>query len=258
MVRVNAREAVISNADYKRTVFNLVGEAHFSPKTAGRVRAAVPSPGLAVLFLGIERDLAAEGHLATNYWVYPSYEIEAAYRAASEGRFLDSTFAYVSIASLRTPGNRRLAPPGVTNLQVMTVAPSQPEAWGVTAAQLADGSDRREPAYRARKAEMTGRLIDALEVVVPKARDGVVFSELATPLTQERYTASTGGTSYGLEWSPQQLPGARAAIKSEIPGLIFCGANTISHGIVGVMISGLLASSVLLGRRFAGQVLSGR
>lgn len=75
---------------------------------------------------------------------------------------------------------------------------------------------------------MTGRPIDALEVVVPKA------------------------------WSPQQLPGARAALKSEIPGLLFRGANTISHGIVGVMISGLLASSVLLGRRFAGQVLSGR
>lgn len=256
-VRVDAREAVISNADFKRTVFELVGESRFSAETVRIAREAPMAPGIAALFVGLKRDLKAEGHTATNYWIYPDDDFEVPYREVREGRFCTKPWGYVSIASLKSP-EPGFAPPGVTNLQVMTVAPSAPEAWGVTAAAAADGSYRRDPEYLKRKEALTAQLIDVLEQVVPGAGRAIVFKELSTPLTHTRYTGATGGTSYGLEWTADRMLSGRAPVRSEVKGLFFCGANTIGHGITGAMVSGVVAAGGLIGAGFVGRVLGGR
>jgi len=75
----------------------------------------------------------------------------------------------------------------------------------------------------------------------------VVWQECATPLTQERFTLSTGGTSYGLEHTPGQFFAGRFPIVTGVPGLYLVGASTIfGHGIAGTMLSGRACAQAVL------------
>jgi len=239
---------VISNADLKKTVFELVGGEHFAEGTRDATRGYEMAPALAVAFVGMKRDLVAEGHPRTNYWIFPGCDHERLYAAAQRGEFCEDAFAYISIASVKDPANRATAPDGITNLQVMGIAPSQPEAWGVTAGEFADGSYRTSETYRARKREFAEQMLDAAERVFPDIREQIDFLEVATPLTHSRYTLSTGGTSYGIAATPAQFLFRRPSVKTGITGLFLCGASTKGgHGIAGVMTSGVMAAAKIAG-----------
>jgi all-trans-retinol 13,14-reductase len=247
---------VVSNADLKQTVSRLVGAEHLSAKTVDRTAAYEMSPALGIVYLGIARDLKAEGHPATNYHLFPSYDHEAGYARVRRGEFTDTPWVYVTIASLKDPTNMRLAPPGMTNLQIMAVVPSDPAAWGVSADDARDGTYRQRPAYRARKEAFARSLIDAAETVLPGLRDAIVYQEVATPFTQSRYTLSSGGTSYGIACTTEQFFGRRPGARTEIAGLYLCGASTRTvHGIPGVAMGGLMAASEVLGPRLLWEVL---
>jgi phytoene dehydrogenase-like protein len=247
---------VVSNADLKRTVADLVGRDALPERTVRRVQGYEMSPALGAVYLGVEADLRAEGHRRTNYWVAPHYDIAAGYAAVARGEFPAEPFVFVSIASLKDPSNARLAPAGVSNVQVMSLAPAQPAAWGVTAEEVASGAYRRREAYRARKDAYARALIRAAERALPGLARRIAYEETATPLTHTRYTASTGGTSYGIALTPEQFLGRRPGARTEIDGLLLAGASCrTGHGITGAAMSGLMAASEVLGKRFIGQVM---
>lgn len=250
---------VIANSDLKRTLLDLVGSDKLSPRTVERVRGYEMSPALGVVYLGIRGDLGAEGLPNTNYWVSPSYDFERVYENTRAGRFDPDPLVYISSASLKDPDNRRIAPPGTTNLQLMSLAPSDPESWGVTAAEVESGAYSDSADYQRLKQEYAERLIRRAERVLPGLRDRIVMQEVSTPLTHSRYTLSTGGTSYGLSLIPSQFFHRRPGARTEIENLILCGASTrMGHGIMGAMMGGLEAASQLLGRGIYGQALRRR
>jgi all-trans-retinol 13,14-reductase len=237
---------VISNADLKKTMRDLVGARHVRPRTTTRTQAYEMAPALGVVYLGLRRDLRAEGHPRTNYWVHGSYDSERPYAAVRRGELPDEPFAFISIATLKDPTNTRLAPPGVTNLQVMGLAPSAPAAWGVTEAEARDGSYGKSESYRRRKHQFGEMLIEAARRVFPSLRDEITYCEVATPLTHGRFTSSTDGTSYGIAATPAQSLWNRPSARTEIEGLYLCGASCrAGHGIVGAMVSGAMAASAV-------------
>jgi phytoene dehydrogenase-like protein len=250
---------VIANSDLKRTLLELVGPEVLSPRTAKRVGDYEMSPALGVVYLGIRGDLAAEGLPNTNYWVSRSYDFERIYENTRAGRFDPDPLVYISIASLKDPENRRIAPPGMTNLQLMSLAPSQPESWGVTPAQVESGAYSKVADYQEHKARYAARLIEGAERVLPGLRDRIVMQEVSTPLTHSRYTLSSGGTSYGLSLIPSQFFLRRPGARTEIENLYLCGASTrMGHGIMGAMMGGLEAASQLVGRQIYGEALRRR
>ncbi len=245
--RVIKAPIVVSNADLRRTLLELVGDEHLSAETVQRTKDYEMSPALSVLFLGVRGDLSEDGVGRANHWIYPELSSEPCYAAAREGRFLKQPFVFASPASRKDPSNPRLAPEGVDNLQLLTITPAEPEAWGVSAAQLTDGTYRKEPAYLERKAEVTRGLLSTAEGWLPGLSERVVFSELSSPLTHTRYTGSTGGTSYGIAHTPEQVQGGRPGATTEIDGLYLCGANTRSgHGIEGAAASGRFSAEKIL------------
>jgi len=105
----------------------------------------------------------------------------------------------------------------------------------------------RDPVYRARKAALVEQLLETAEQVVPGLREHVVWQESASPLTQERFTHSTGGTSYGIEAACDQIGPMRPGVATAVPGLFLCGASTSSgHGIANVLRSGVVAAGAIL------------
>ena len=242
-------DIVISNADHIRTVRHLVDAEHWDPATLRFVDEAKMTLGLAVAYVVVDVDLTSD-HPNTNYHVYAGTDPEAIYAALDQGRLPEGDWAYVALASRKDPDNAHLCPPGHTNLQIMTLAPRGFEAWGIETGPADGGRYRREETYRALKAEMTDRMIDAAESVLGPFRDRIVHLETATPLTHQRYTHASGGTSYGYLHSPEQSGPNRPSFRTEIDGLWITGANTTSgHGIAGAMTGGVSCAGQILDRR---------
>jgi phytoene dehydrogenase-like protein len=237
-------EVVVSNADLKRTVRDLVGEEHFASETVDRVRGFRMSLPLFAVYVGLDVDLLARGLPNTNYWIWGSYDLEGIYEQLENGEFPEETLAYVTVTSIRDPGSRHIAPEGGTNLQIMTLVPHEYALWHVEKGPAEGGRYHRDPEYRRRKQTLTEELLETAERVIPDLRQHTEWKEAATPVTQERFTHSTGGTSYGIEFATDQMGPARIGPETELPGLYLCGASTPSgHGISNVMWSGLLAAA---------------
>jgi len=76
-------------------------------------------------------------------------------------------------------------------------------------------------------------------------------------VTQERFTLSTGGTSYGIEFAVDQMGPLRIGPATAVTGLFLAGASTPSgHGIGSVMRSGVQAASAALGRNLLRSVIA--
>lgn len=256
-------ELVISNADHARTVFGLVGEEHWDPATVRWTREAEMTLGLVCVYLVVDLDLTRGPN--TNYFVFPSYETDGLYEALDAGELEGpDVFAYVAMASRKDPGNPHLCPEGQTNLQIMTLAPRGLAWWGVEESPGGGGTYRRNDRYRERKAQLTDALMDAADRVLADQlggehlRDHVVHVETATPLSQERYTRSTGGTSYGYVHSPEQSGTNRPQHRTEIDGLWLVGANTASgHGVAGTMVGGVTCAGEILDRPLLVEMMLG-
>lgn len=247
---------VISNADLKKTLLQLLGEEQLPRSTVRRTRDYEMSPGMGVVYLGVRRDLRAEGMANTNLRIYPGYDFEGTYRTLAEHRFPERPHVFVGNATLKDPDNPNVAPPGVSNMQLMSAAPSRFESWGVTEAEFLDGSYRRSPRYQARKALFAESLIRETERVLPGLAKDIEYLEVSTPLTVMRYTAASNGTSYGMSLVPWQFLHRRPGPKTDIKGLYMCGASLrTGHGIFGAMTSGVEAASMVAGRRLVREVL---
>jgi all-trans-retinol 13,14-reductase len=254
---------VVSNADHTRTVRDLVDREHWDPATVDWVDEATMTLGLVCVYVVVDIELDGPN---TNYFVFSNYDTDDFYARLDAGAPAEGEqFAYIALASRKDPGNAQLCPPGHTNFQVMTLAPRGYEWWGVEEGPTDGPSYRRNPEYRQRRAEVTEHLLDAAERVLGPFRDHIVHVETATPLTQERYTSSTGGTSYGYLHSPDQTGEQRPQHRTEIDGLWLVGANTASgHGIAGTMAGGVncageilerpLLVEMMLGERLGGEI----
>jgi phytoene dehydrogenase-like protein len=141
----------------------------------------------------------------------------------------------ITLSSNKDPTSR-LAPDGVMNLQVLCLAPSDRNVWGVEA----EGPGYRKSApYQANKQAMRARLLRAAKTVFPDLEAGIVFEEMATPLTHARYTRSTNGTPYGIAATPRQFDRGRPGAETHLPGLLLAGASCRNtHGVVGAIQSG--------------------
>lgn len=238
---------VISNADLKRTVLELVGEEHFPADYAGAVTGYTMALPLFVVYLVLDRDLAAEGQPNSNVYVCPADDdIDAYYDTLEQGRMPHPANAYLTLTSLKDPTNPRLCRPGQTNLQVMTLAPRDYGFWGLERGPASGARYRRNSTYRARKRELRDHLLDLAERAVPGIRDAIAFEETATPITHERFTRSTGGTSYGIEATPGQFLVNRPSPATPVKGLFLAGASTMgAHGIAGTMGGGVMTASAV-------------
>ncbi|GAA0677850.1 NAD(P)/FAD-dependent oxidoreductase [Kitasatospora atroaurantiaca] len=248
-------ELVVSNADYRRTVLDLVGAEHFPRKLAAKTGEAVMALPWATVYVALDTELPDRPN--ANLWWYRGEDISAYYRQLAADELYPIPFVFASYASLKDPHARHLRPPGHSNFQLMTLCPPGYRRWGVENGPADGGSYRREEVYRAEKERLTEAVLDAAEEAMGPFRSHITHLETATPLTQERYTLSTGGTPFGMaEWGG---PGGRPDTRTFIEGLHVVGANTrYGNGITGVAVSGIACAAQILEERLMHEVHSGR
>ncbi|MDI6856870.1 MAG: NAD(P)/FAD-dependent oxidoreductase [Dehalococcoidia bacterium] len=240
---------VISNADAKRTLLEMVGREHLGRETVEKAEQGRMALPLFVTYLAMKRDVRELGIPNTNYGVATRYNMEEQYAACYAGEVPEEPRVFISIASRKDPESRNIAPEGYTNLQLMTIAPAAVTTWGAETGPASGGRYRHTPPYVEAKKLLEERMLAQVERMMPGFIRDVVWLESATPLTQERFTLSTGGTSYGLEHTVEQARRGRFPLATEISGLYLVGASTLGHGIAGTMVSGVAAAGAILSSR---------
>ncbi len=243
---VRAR-AVLSNADVKATLFDLVGPQHLPKRYAKTAEGWTYPAALFLTCLGVKADLRELGMAPANYWITDEYDLDTAYARGREAGAYTPQGAYITSASLKDPDTPGHAPDGVHSLEVMTLFRGDPEFWGY------DGSDteawryRRDEQYGERKIEIEDQLIARLEGLFPGTAEHIVFRESASPLSHIRYTRAGAGTGYGIAVTPDQFHDKRPHPRSPVKGLYLCGASTRqSFGIMGTMMGGRDAANRIL------------
>ena len=231
---------IVSNADPGLTYLKMVGPEHLGPKLIRKIRNSKYSISCISLFLAVEMDLKQMGLDSGNYWLYDDADIDNHYSLASTDYnvFNPPKGLFVTITTLKDPTKMHK---GHHQLEVFTLSGYEAfRKWANTTL------DRRGHEYEQLKEAITERLFDKLEVLIPGIRKGVVFANLATPLTNEHYVNAPLGNIYGIEKTSKQIGPGSFSVRSEVGNLFFCGASTISHGIGGTTQSGLLAAAALL------------
>jgi phytoene dehydrogenase-like protein len=260
---------VVSSADVKRTMLDLVGAEHLRRRTVSKTRNGRLALPWFNAYLGLDVDLRGRVPNA-DHFSFPTWDSFESLHGLMSGPqrrtdgWLDDLRrrlpAYIHSSTVKDPDNRHYAPPGKTSLEVMVpIAPSY-ELWGLERGPFEGEDYRRNPRYLELKEALTDIMIDRAEEALPGlVRDHVAWREAGTPITQERYTAPTSGTAYGLELSTDQFAQfGRFKSRTEIAGLFLAGASTVwGPGVEGVMHSGIYAASAILGRDLSAQIAAG-
>jgi all-trans-retinol 13,14-reductase len=119
----------------------------------------------------------------------------------------------------------------------------------------ARGDHARDLGYQALKRELGEKMLTAAESVIPGLRRHLTFLELGTPLTSNFYCEAYRGASYGTAKTPWQLGPFSFDQRGPVERLYLCGASTLSHGVAGASMSGLVAAQYALGRKTAEELL---
>jgi len=238
---VRAR-VVLSNADPKRTLLELVGAQHLDPTVAAEVRryrmegcsykmncALDALPRFTAVPAGEEEALVRGGVV-----ISPSVEyVERAYQEALRGRPSQRPYVLMHIQSLTDPS---LAPPGKHTLTLFgDYAPYH----------RADGAWTEE-----RKRAFAADVLDTVAEYAPNIREVIRDYELLVPPDIERRFGITGGHIFHGDLIPEQLFSLRpipgwGGHRMPVAGLYLCGSGAHPGGYVSGMPGRNAARAVL-------------
>jgi phytoene dehydrogenase-like protein len=206
-------KAILSNANIRSTVLNLVGEAHFPQDFLQKTKEIRLNSSSAQVYMGLKagETIPYIGELVFTS-NYPTYVPE---------RLLDLKVSSRTF-SVYYPKESR---------------PQDPEARVAIVSStncLYDDWKKLSPeAYEKEKDFMIEETLKGLEAFIPDIRSKIEVIEAATPLTVERYTLHPKGASFGTKFEGLEVS---MNLHKIIPGLFHAGS-------VGIIMSGWLGAA---------------
>jgi phytoene dehydrogenase-like protein len=194
-----------------------------------RYRHMVIGTSLWVIYLGVDRDPAEFGIDHYSTWVFPEW-LDSIARSPESSTFFDEppakrVPAWVIVnygmvdGGLGDEHTRMLAVVGFDRLENYT------------------GLD--EQAYKERKRAWTEAIIADVDRHFSGFASSIVYKEMATARTIERYTATPGGAVYGFDQRPLAAGRHRPDCKTSLPGLLLSSAFAApGGGFTGAMLAG--------------------
>jgi prolycopene isomerase len=110
--------------------------------------------------------------------------------------------------------------------------------------------DFRTQEYERQKEEEKARMIRVLDKRFPGFEQAILYSEISTPTTIERYTMKNGGCVAGPKQNMGQHMFKRLHIQSEWDNVYCCGeSTTMGTGTPAVTVSGISAANAILKKK---------
>ena len=222
--RTIAARTVLSNADARQTIDDLVGRDRFPARYQRSFKRLRPSLSALVAYLAT--DLPSEAlPRAHETFYFAGWDHEESHATSLRGR--PSWFTLTVPTSI----DPQLAPPGDSLMVFTTLVPFDAVAN-----------------WREMKKHYRQRIVAAIEAKIPALSSHLKLIEVGTPQTMQRYTQNSAGALYGWELSPNQIGPGRPSVDPPIPGLYLAGHWTQpGGGVYGVITSGVLAARAVLG-----------
>jgi len=236
-------KTVISNADPGVTFGKLLSPEDTPSslsKIYGRVRY---STSCVSLFFAVDMDLRAAGMDSGNFWFYQNADIDRLYRLGQTDHILHADtipMIFLTATTLKDPTKRHAD--GIHTCEAFTFVNHEPFRRYPDIKR-----DRKEDAaYQALKRDLADRMLTALDQRIPGIKAHTVYSNLATPRTNEHYINATAGNLYGTEKSRAFIGPWGFPVKTDLTGFYLVGASTQSHGVAGATQTGLTAARRIL------------
>ncbi len=215
-------DRVISAADGHATIFEMLDGKFVDDKIRDRYDKWQVFPPLVYVGLGVNRSFSEEPHTVSGF----SFPLEKPVKIAGT--------EYTRLPVHPYHHDPSLAPPGKTSIVVML--PGDYSYWKELA--------HDQKAYKAEKEKTAQTVIGLLEQRFPGISGQVEMTDVATPLTFERYTGNWQGSFEGWMLTPANASSVMRPLKQTLPGLqnfYMCG-QWVEPG-------GGLPTGVMSGRR---------
>ncbi len=202
-------QAVLSNANLKTTVLNLVGEEHFAPEFVADAKAIRLNTSSCQVYLGLKPGAGFDhcGDLLFHS-EHEGFDVDAMLSMQVSSR----TFSFYY------PDTR----PGSDRWLIVSSTNSRFEDW----------ARMDEAEYQAEKTALCESTLDCLERYVPDIRQKLDWIEAATPRTFRHYTRHVNGASFGTKFEGLKVS---QNLSQQVPGLHHAGS-------VGIIMSGWLGA----------------
>jgi all-trans-retinol 13,14-reductase len=202
-----------------------------------------PSIGHLGVYIGLQGTAEELGLPRTNFWIYPSNDYDGDLRAFLEDPQRPFPVVYISFPSAKDPSWLQRHP-GTATIEIVAPAPYEWfERWrGSTWGQRGEG-------YEQFKLELGERLLEQMYDKLPQLRGRIDYYEVSTPLSTEWFAGYRHGELYGLDHTPERLQQDWLGPRTKIPGLWLSGQDTLSCGVTGAMMAGLLTVTAMAGPR---------
>jgi phytoene dehydrogenase-like protein len=218
---------VVSNADARATLLQMLGREHLPAEVAEAVEARKPSLSFVVVHLGLTRDLSTLPY-ASSLGYFPGGSVERSF--AFQHPIADDPDLAMGII-VPTNEDRSLAPPGRSILSIHYLCPGE-----------------LIPDWSARKEEVGKALVRRAEQLIPGLLDATELMSVATPYTMWRYTLNENGAAYGFEQTPERYSVLKDLRRALPAGLHLCGHWTDwGGGVVAATCSGFEEARRILG-----------
>ena len=210
-------KTVVSNANLRSTIFNLIGEDKFDAGFIEEAKAVRLNNSSTQVYMAMHPDDTVPRETGDLLFSSSAESFQTDLLLSRDITSRTFSFYY---PDTRPDGKGRTLIVSSTN------------------AQYEDYAGLSKEEYEASKADLVETTLDALEKYVPNARERIVHAEAATPLTFEHYTKHLDGASFGTKFEGLMVS---RALPDQVPGLYHAGScgiimsgwlGTINYGVI--------------------------
>lgn len=182
-------EYIISNADLKATFKDMVGYNHIKKRYINQIENVEPSISCVQVYLCLDIDLPTVYNEKNHeIFVNEKYDLEEAYADIIEDKIEEAPFAITIYDNIIKDYNEV----GKSTLSIIQL--SYYDNWhGLSMSK-----------YKQKKERTMKCLVSRLEKIFPQITEHIVFKNISTPLTNERYTGNQRGAIYGAAQTVNQ------------------------------------------------------
>ena len=208
-----------------------------------KLRNVRPSFAHLGMYIGLKHSAEELGLPKTNFWIYPSNDYDKAVEDFIADKNAEFPVVYISFPSAKDPDyeNRH---PGTATIEIVAPAPYEWfEDW--------EGSTwgKRGYEYERFKADLGERMLEHLYARLPQLRGKINYYEVSTPQSTNWFSGYQRGELYGLDHTTERLQQDWLGPRTRIPGLWLTGQDTLTCGVTGAMMAGMLTTMALVGMR---------
>ncbi len=241
-------DSFIYAGDYKRLVSSILGPEVFKPSFVKKIEGAKLTESLVNVYLGVNAGTEEldERLGAQHVFYFPNYDVIFPSSESSEdvhGRM------WLTLNHFGKE-NPNAAAPGQSSLVLQTYSSYDwMDHWGI-----GDVRGSRPEVYSRLKERVTGELTSLAENLIPGLGSRVLYTDVGTPISSERFSLNTKGSSGGWCYDDRESPVYRFPLlnlfSTPLRNLRACGHYSLwPGGVITAALSGKIVANLSSGRK---------